>query len=180
MVFLLFQWLRKTNRKPLLAAVEKMKEGILHYSFMFWLLATLIYVFVHCAIYKLSFCGFLSSELMLLGFISLLLTATSSMIANICIPSKFYNSTFAPCSRSEIDEELEKNLTQDRKLLMVSVLPHLFRRTLNGLNQNTCGKVCDFSIKNKRSIPFFLYTYTRTYLHTYVCLDIYECLCSIF
>jgi hypothetical protein len=23
-----FQWLRETNRKPLLAAVEKMKEGI--------------------------------------------------------------------------------------------------------------------------------------------------------
>lgn len=136
----------------------------------------LIYVFVHYAIYKLSFCGFLSSELMLLGFISLLLTATSSMIANICIPSKFYNSTFAPCSRSEIDEELEKNSSQDRKLLMVSVLPHLFRRMLNGLNQNTCKKVCDFSIKNKRSILFFLYTY----IYTYVCLYIYECLCSIF
>ncbi|KAL4313481.1 hypothetical protein GQ457_01G049590 [Hibiscus cannabinus] len=60
----LSKWLRKTNRKPLLAAVEKMKE-----------------------------------ELMLLGFISLLLIATSSIIANICIPSKFYNSTFAPCTR---------------------------------------------------------------------------------
>jgi len=123
-------------------------------------------VFVHYANYKLSFCGFLSSELMLLGFISLLLTATSSMIANICIPSKFYDSTFAPCSRSEIDEELERNLSQDRKLLMVSVLPHLFRRMLNGLNQNTCKKVRDFSIKNKRSIYFFLYTY----IHMYVCI----------
>ncbi|GKV38353.1 hypothetical protein SLEP1_g46270 [Rubroshorea leprosula] len=57
--------LRKTNRKPLLAAVEKMKE-----------------------------------ELMLLGFISLFLTATSSTIANIWIPSKFYDSTFAPCTRN--------------------------------------------------------------------------------
>jgi hypothetical protein len=27
-VLLFFQWLRKTNRKPLLEAVEKMKEGI--------------------------------------------------------------------------------------------------------------------------------------------------------
>ncbi|KAB1217241.1 MLO-like protein 11 [Morella rubra] len=83
-------WLRKTNRKPLLAAVEKMKE-----------------------------------ELMLLGFISLLLTATSSMISNICIPSKFYESKFTPCSRSEIDEDLESKSSQDRKLLAVSVLPHL-------------------------------------------------------
>ncbi|GLU23387.1 hypothetical protein SLE2022_393980 [Rubroshorea leprosula] len=68
----LSNWLRKTNRKLLLAAVGKMKE-----------------------------------ELMLLGFISLFLTATSSIIANICIPSKFYDSTFAPCTRSEIDQELE-------------------------------------------------------------------------
>ncbi|GMY31796.1 MLO-like protein 11 [Fagus crenata] len=68
----LSHWLRRTNRKPLLAAVEKMKE-----------------------------------ELMLLGFISLLLTATSSMIANICIPSKFYDSTFAPCTKSQIEEEME-------------------------------------------------------------------------
>lgn len=129
---------------------------------------TLVYVFVHCAIYKLSFCGFLSSELMLLGFISLLLTATSSMIANICIPSKFYDSTFAPCSRSEIDEELERNLSQDRKLLMTSVLPHSFRRMLNGLNRNTCTKVRGSSIKNKRPISFFLYAYKH--IRTYVCI----------
>lgn len=96
-------WLQKTNRKPLLEAVEKMKE-----------------------------------ELMLLGFISLLLTATSSLISNICIPSKFYDSSFAPCSRSEIDEQIENNSSKGRKLLGVSVLPHSFRRLLNGLNQNTC------------------------------------------
>ncbi|XP_059444613.1 MLO-like protein 11 [Corylus avellana] len=132
----LSHWLRKTNRKPLLAAVEKMKE-----------------------------------ELMLLGFISLLLTATSSMIANICIPSKFYNSTFAPCSRSEIDEELEKNLTQDRKLLMVSVLPHLFRRTLNGLNQNTCGKDHEpfVSYEGLEQLHRFIFVMAITHI-SYSCL----------
>ncbi|KAG4968970.1 hypothetical protein JHK87_034621 [Glycine soja] len=62
----LSNWLRKTNRKPLLAALEKMKE------------------------------------------------ATSRMIANICIPSKFYNSAFAPCTRSEIDEEMEDNSSEER------------------------------------------------------------------
>uniref|UniRef100_A0A5B7AND2 MLO-like protein n=1 Tax=Davidia involucrata TaxID=16924 RepID=A0A5B7AND2_DAVIN len=101
----LSNWLRKTSRKPLLEALEKMKE-----------------------------------ELMLLGFISLLLTATSSMIANICIPSKFYDSAFAPCTRSEIDEEIENNTSQERKLLTAFVLPHPFRRVLNSLNQNTCEK----------------------------------------
>ncbi|MFS7980523.1 hypothetical protein Hanom_Chr10g00940441 [Helianthus anomalus] len=98
----LSNWLRKTNRKPLLAAVEKMKE-----------------------------------ELMLLGFISLLLTATSSIISNICIPSKFYNSAFAPCTRSEVDEEMEEN-NYKRKLFMSFSYPH--RRVLNVLNQNTCQK----------------------------------------
>ncbi|KAI3702868.1 hypothetical protein L6452_28621 [Arctium lappa] len=77
------------NRKPLLAAVEKMKE-----------------------------------ELMLLGFISLLLAATSSGISNICIPSKFYNSAFSPCSRSDINQEIK-----DSK-----------RKLLNELNQNICRK----------------------------------------
>ncbi|KHN28051.1 MLO-like protein 11 [Glycine soja] len=96
----LSNWLRKTNRKPLLAALEKMKE-----------------------------------ELMLLGFISLLLTATSRMIANICIPSKFYNIAFAPCTRSEIDEEMEDNSSEERKLLMASSYPHLVRRMLNS---STC------------------------------------------
>lgn len=99
----LCHWLRKTNRKPLLAAVEKMKE-----------------------------------ELMLLGFISLLLTATASTISNICIPSGFYDSVFAPCSRKEIDDEKENNSLKERKNLEAFLLPHSFRRMLNGMNQNTC------------------------------------------
>ncbi|KAA3471568.1 MLO-like protein 11 [Gossypium australe] len=102
----LSKWLRKTNRKPLLSAVEKMKE-----------------------------------ELMLLGFISLLLIATSSTIANICIPSKFYDSTFAPCTKSEIDEDLEDDSSKERKLLTATNF-HLFRRMLNGMNRNTCAKAC--------------------------------------
>ncbi|KAJ0514432.1 hypothetical protein HanHA300_Chr10g0369471 [Helianthus annuus] len=84
----LSNWLKKTNRKPLLAAVEKMKE-----------------------------------ELMLLGFISLLLTATSSIISDICIPSKYYDSAFAPCTRSEVDEEMEEN-NNKRKLFMSFSYPH--------------------------------------------------------
>lgn len=84
----------------------------------------------------------LSSELMLLGFISLLLTATSSTIANICISSKFYDSNFAPCTRSEIDQEIEENSSEGRKLLMLSILRHSLRRRLNGLDRNTCKEAC--------------------------------------
>ncbi|KAL5571461.1 hypothetical protein UlMin_021058 [Ulmus minor] len=132
----LSNWLRKTNRKPLLEAVEKMKE-----------------------------------ELMLLGFISLLLTATSSMIANICIPSKFYDSAFAPCSRTEIDEETEDNSSHERKLLMSSVLPHTFRRVLNGLNQNTCkeGHEPFVSYEGLEQLHRFIFVMAVTHI-LYSCL----------
>ncbi|KAD2393926.1 hypothetical protein R6Q59_012953 [Mikania micrantha] len=122
-------WLKKTDRKPLLAAVEKMKE-----------------------------------ELMLLGFISLLLTATSSIISNICIPSKFYNSAFAPCTRSEVDEEMENNR---RKLFIV--YPH--RRVLNVLNQNTCQKDYEpfVSYEGLEQLHRFIFVMAITHV-SYSCL----------
>ncbi|XP_022981289.1 MLO-like protein 11 [Cucurbita maxima] len=80
----------------------------------------------------------MKEELMLLGFISLLLTATSSVISNICVPSKFYDTSFTPCTQSEIDEQNEDNSSSEkRKLYMVSVFPHLYRRMLT-VNKNTC------------------------------------------
>ncbi|KAF6155822.1 hypothetical protein GIB67_039153 [Kingdonia uniflora] len=85
----------------------------------------------------------MKEELMLLGFISLLLTATSSTISNICIETKFYNSNFSPCSKSEIeDTEVENESSRDRKLFVDSVLDHSLRRVLNGLNRNTCREAC--------------------------------------
>lgn len=132
----LSNWLRKTNRKPLLAAVEKMKE-----------------------------------ELMLLGFISLLLTATSSTIANICIPSKFYDGNFAPCTRSEIDDEVEDNSSQGRKLLMLPVLPHPLRRILNGLDRNTCkeGHEPFVSYQGLEQLHRFIFVMAITHI-SYSCL----------
>ncbi|KAK4837313.1 hypothetical protein QYF36_004468 [Acer negundo] len=135
----LSNWLRKTNRKPLLSAVEKMKE-----------------------------------ELMLLGFISLLLTASSSTISNICIPSKFYDSTFAPCSRSEIDEETESNSSEGRKLLMSSLFPHAFRRTLNelnNLNKNTCKEGYEpfVSYEGLEQLHRFIFVMAVTHV-SYSCL----------
>ncbi|KAL8223675.1 hypothetical protein R6Q57_019150 [Mikania cordata] len=122
-------WLKKTDRKPLLAAVEKMKE-----------------------------------ELMLLGFISLLLTATSSIISNTCIPSKFYNSAFAPCTRSEVDEEMENNR---RKLFIV----YHHRRVLNVLNQNTCQKDYEpfVSYEGLEQLHRFIFVMAITHV-SYSCL----------
>ncbi|KAL3333375.1 hypothetical protein AABB24_033453 [Solanum stoloniferum] len=129
----LSNWLRKTNRKPLLAAVEKMKE-----------------------------------ELMLLGFISLLLTATSSIISNICIPSKFYNNAFAPCTKSEVDEEMENKDLKERKLLMAF---GLHRRVLNSFNQNTCGENHEpfVSYEGLEQLHRFIFVMAITHI-SYSCL----------
>ncbi|XP_058218297.1 MLO-like protein 11 [Rhododendron vialii] len=129
-------WLRKTNRKPLLQAVEKMKE-----------------------------------ELMLLGFISLLLTATSSSVANICIPSKFYNTAFAPCTKSEVDQETESNASEDRRLLMAFARPHSFRRMLNVFNVNTCkeGNEPFVSYQGLEQLHRFIFVMAVTHV-SYSCL----------
>ncbi|MCD9642774.1 MLO-like protein 11 [Datura stramonium] len=129
----LSNWLRKTNRKPLFAAVEKMKE-----------------------------------ELMLLGFISLLLTATSSIISNICIPSKFYNNAFAPCTKSEVDEERDNKDLKERKLLMAFAL---HRRVLNTFNQNTCRENHEpfVSYEGLEQLHRFIFVMAITHI-SYSCL----------
>ncbi|VVA92381.1 unnamed protein product [Arabis nemorensis] len=102
----LSNWLQKTKRKPLFAALEKMKE-----------------------------------ELMLLGFISLLLTAISSTIANICVSSSFYDNRFVPCTRYEINEELDSTISSvKRNGLSRSLYFHILRRRLVGISENTCSE----------------------------------------
>ncbi|XP_057797321.1 MLO-like protein 11 [Salvia miltiorrhiza] len=129
-------WLKKTDRKPLLAAVEKMKE-----------------------------------ELMLLGFISLLLTATSSIISNICIPSKFYDSAFAPCTRKDVDEETEDNHLQERGLLTAFFDHRVHRRVLMGLNQNTCSENYEpfVSYEGLEQLHRFIFVMAITHI-SYSCL----------
>ncbi|XP_002989238.2 MLO-like protein 11 [Selaginella moellendorffii] len=73
------QWLSRTKRKPLYAALEKIKE-----------------------------------ELMLLGFISLLITITASYVSKICIKSSFFDKQRMPCllpssSKKEADHLLVSN-----------------------------------------------------------------------
>ncbi|XP_008778457.2 MLO-like protein 14 isoform X2 [Phoenix dactylifera] len=85
----------------------------------------------------------MKEELMLLGFISLLLTATSRTISNICIDSKFYNGHFSPCTRDEVEDstDAESDSPQDRKRLMAFVLHHSIKRALSELNQETCTEI---------------------------------------
>ncbi|KAL8046538.1 hypothetical protein ABFX02_08G184100 [Erythranthe guttata] len=131
-------WLKKTDRKPLVAAMEKMKE-----------------------------------ELMLLGFISLLLTATSSIISNICIPSKFYDSTFSPCTKKDVDEERENSNSNSRRLLMTffGFGSQSHRRVLNVLNQNTCRENYEpfVSYEGLEQLHRFIFVMAITHI-SYSCL----------
>ncbi|KAG5375020.1 hypothetical protein IGI04_039616 [Brassica rapa subsp. trilocularis] len=137
-IYRLSTWLRKTKRKPLFAALEKMKE-----------------------------------ELMLLGFISLLLTATSSTIANICVPSSFYNVRFVPCTRSEIKEELENESSVQRNLLTKSFFFSIFRRRKleEGIHRATCteGHEPFVSYEGLEQLHRFIFIMAVTHV-TYSCL----------
>ena len=94
---------------------------------------------------------------MLLGFISLLLTATSSTIANICVPSSFYNDRFVPCTRSEIrEEELGNESSVQRNLLTKSFFFSIFkRRRLEGIHQATCSEVVPLIFRHLESAVHF-------------------------
>ncbi|CAN6241433.1 unnamed protein product [Urochloa humidicola] len=74
----------------------------------------------------------MKEEMMLLGFISLLLAATSRIISGICIDSKYYNSRFSPCTKEEVEESLgaEHAVAHARKHLIEVLLHHSHRRNL--------------------------------------------------
>ncbi|PIA41268.1 hypothetical protein AQUCO_02300200v1 [Aquilegia coerulea] len=81
----------------------------------------------------------MKEELMLLGFMSLILTATSNTISNICINSKFYVGNFTPCTKSEIEAaDAEAGSEMNRKLLSHFVPHRSLRRRLIALDRNSC------------------------------------------
>lgn len=80
---------------------------------------------------------------MLLGFISLLLTATSRTISNICIDSKFYNSNFSPCTIAEVEDTINTENSPPKDYKLVGTVHHLsFKRTLSELHSVTCSEAC--------------------------------------
>ena len=103
----------------------------------------LIVDLLFCGSWLIHYLRFCAAELMLLGFISLLLTASSRTISNICIDSKFYNSNFSPCSKSEVEGTtyVENVSPQGSKQLTGHALHHSFKRILSELNKKTCAEV---------------------------------------
>lgn len=83
----------------------------------------------------------MKEEMMLLGFISLLLAATSRIISGICIDSKYYNSRFSPCTKEEVQESInaEHAIAHARKHLLEVILHHSPRRNLKTSYHNHEG-----------------------------------------
>lgn len=77
-------------------------------------------------------CDDIIAELMILGFISLILTFSQSYIAKICIPVKVAN-TMLPCSLASTEKEEET--TSRRRLLSTD------RRFLAEATTTTCKSV---------------------------------------
>ncbi|KAL0695369.1 hypothetical protein Bca4012_062549 [Brassica carinata] len=114
----------------------------------------------------------MKEELMLLGFISLLLTAISSTIANICVSSSFYDNRFVPCSRSEIIEEHESTISSvKRTRLTRSPFFHILRRRLVGIGETTCSEGHEpfVSYEGMEQLHRFIFIMAVTHV-TYSCL----------
>ncbi|GLT79340.1 hypothetical protein SLA2020_508320 [Shorea laevis] len=111
-----------------------------------WALATVCLVFIFISIFleysihlltnwlkrhrKTALCDAvekLKSELMLLGFISLLLAVTQSLISNICIPAKFAD-TMLPCRKQQVQSLTAKAQASIHFIAgNMSMTNHIFR-----------------------------------------------------
>jgi mlo protein len=137
----IFQWLKKTHQNPLYKAMEKMKEGTQY------VLRSIFFYFILFGCCEKWTNALLPSalEMMLLGFISLLLAATSRIISGICIYSK-YNSKFSPCTKAEVEESLstEHAVVRKGKRLMEVIVQHSLRRNLEASYRHLegCREVC--------------------------------------
>ncbi|XP_040378871.1 MLO-like protein 14 isoform X2 [Oryza brachyantha] len=117
----------------------------------------------------------MKEEMMLLGFISLLLAATSRIISGICIDSKYYNSNFSPCTREEVEESIKaKHSVQNaRKHLIEVILHHSLRRNLKARyhHNQTCPEGYESFVSHEglEQLHRFIFVMAVTHV-TYSCL----------
>ncbi|XP_010547373.1 PREDICTED: MLO-like protein 6 [Tarenaya hassleriana] len=120
------------------------------------------------------------AELMLMGFISLLLTITQGIISDICI-SQSVASTWHPCSTSEAAkkygkqdaEKEEEDETSSRKLLQLAE-SYIPRRSLATKGYDKCaekGKVAFVSAYGIHQLHIFIFA--LAVCHVLYCIIIY-------
>lgn len=110
--FSAFQYLLRKRRQSLIQALDNIKSGDFGGSHPLFTISP--YMDVSTYVWGLMlFLKFWSAELMLLGFISLLLTVLEKPIANICIPNSV-GETFLPCSSLDSDDTEEETKCQNQ------------------------------------------------------------------
>ncbi|XVF19479.1 hypothetical protein REPUB_Repub11eG0114200 [Reevesia pubescens] len=107
----------------------------------------------------------IKSELMLLGFISLLLTVGQGLISDICI-SEAVGATWHPCNKkqgeksNEAEEDTTDNEHRGRLLSTISDSSRVFRRSLAGASEDKCaaqGKVPFVSSDGIHQLHIFIF-----------------------
>lgn len=105
------------------------------------------------------------SELMLLGFISLLLTVGQGLISNICI-SERVGATWHPCSKKQEEKvsptktESDSDETESRRKLLAAAMEGSFRRVLAAGSTDKCaekGKVPFVSSDGIHQLHIFIF-----------------------
>lgn len=120
-----------------------------------------------------------ASELMLLGFISLLLTVGQGVISDICISEKV-GSTWHPCNKKQeekTNEDVEDTDYENRRrLLTVSDSGGVFRRSLAGASEDKCAAkvrpiyACVYMVH----APFILRLYSLNLRTLHFCSSLYK------
>ncbi|KAK3022433.1 hypothetical protein RJ639_047663 [Escallonia herrerae] len=148
-IHLIGKWLKKKHKRALYESLEKVK------SVPLMILSELIKsLLVWC----------MGEELMLLGFISLLLTVGQGPISNICIPKKV-GATWHPCNKEEEGKRNKSDDSEDegrrRRLLALSNMGSGgVRRVLAAAGEDKCaakGKVPFVSADGIHQLHIFIF-----------------------
>ncbi|KAG2397616.1 MLO-like protein [Vigna angularis] len=113
----------------------------------------------------------IKSELMLLGFLSLLLTVGQGLISRICISEKVA-STWHPCSHENTDTEESEQGTNSRRLLAAfhgsnEVTP---RRVLAGGGSDKCGEGKVPFVSSDGIHQLHIFIFVLTVFHVLYCI----------
>ncbi|KAG2332434.1 hypothetical protein Bca52824_003614 [Brassica carinata] len=106
-------WFKRKNKKALYEALEKVKAGkfLLFYK-DFIIISIFFYLNFQLTFVCFWFWFVVKIELMLLGFISLLLVVLQSPVSQICIPERIAG-TWHPCSRQQEVAKYGKDYIDD-------------------------------------------------------------------
>lgn len=120
-------------------ALEKIKAGERNYTDV-WIQILILQIYIYIGV-LINFCLF--AELMLLGFISLLLTFGTQYIAKICIPTSA-GDIMLPCKK--VEESKKSDDSNDRRKLLYFEESMEWRRVL--ATASSGGDYCSQKVMN--------------------------------